>query len=520
MTENRRIFINIIATYGRSLYALAVGLLSGRWALMSLGEVDYGLNGLVGGLSVFISFFNGVLAGANARFYAFSIGAAQVAEDKNAALEECRGWFNTALSVHVVVPLFLIAVGYPLGIYAIKHWLTIPSGRIDACIWVFRFACVSCFVSMVNVPFSAMYGAKQYLAELTIYSFVTTTLNVIVLHYMVTHPGDWLARYAAWGCMVSVVPQIIICIRACYVFPECRVRMPYLWNWGRIRKLSGFAGWTMAGCLCVMLRTNGMSIVVNKFFGAAMNAAQALGITVQGHCNTLASAMQGAFLPVITQACGARDYCKMNEFVLRVSKFNILLSAVFMLPLALELPEVMSLWLKNPPAYSVGLCYCAMLHYLVSNCTVGHMIAVNAVGKLAMYHIVLVSMNIFTIPGAIVAGLIWHNVYMVMAVTIIFELLNTIGRVCFASKLAGTSIRRWLASVIVPLSLTLTLCLGIGCLPRFMMPDGFFRVCVTTVLCEAFFMPLTWFVLLSNAERKFVVEKIGPRVIKIRRLFA
>ena len=43
MTANRRIFLNIIATYGRSLYALVIGLFCGRWSLMALGEVDYGL---------------------------------------------------------------------------------------------------------------------------------------------------------------------------------------------------------------------------------------------------------------------------------------------------------------------------------------------------------------------------------------------------------------------------------------------------------------------------------------------
>ena len=61
MTANRRIFLNIIATYGRSLYALVLGLFTGRWVLMALGESDYGLYGVVAGLTVFIAFFNGLL---------------------------------------------------------------------------------------------------------------------------------------------------------------------------------------------------------------------------------------------------------------------------------------------------------------------------------------------------------------------------------------------------------------------------------------------------------------------------
>ena len=517
MTENRRVFLNIIATYARSLYALVLGLLCGRWTLMALGETDFGLNGLVGGLTVFIAFFNSVLAGANGRFYAFSVGAAKVATDKNEALEECRRWFNTALSVHSVVPLVLIAIGYPVGVYAVKHWLTIPPERIHACVWVFRFVCLSCFIGMLNVPFTAMYNAKQYIAELTIYSFVTSTLNVLVLHYMVTHPDVWLIKYAAWTCALSVIPQIIICIRACIVFKECRVNLSYMWDISRLKKLFGFVGWTLIGCICVILRTNGITIVINKFFGASMNAAQALGNTVQSHCQSLAGAMQSAFVPVITQACGAGDYVTMNKFVLRVSKFNVVLSAIFMLPLALELPKVMVLWLKNPPAYTIGLCYCAMLYYLASASTVGHMIAVNAVGKLALYHIVLASISILTLPVSIFFGLVWRNVYIVMAVVIFMEFLNSIGRVIFARRLAGTGIRSWVVHVCCPLLGVLLLCAAIGYLPHFWMKESLARVVMTTVVCEAVFLPLIWFMVFSPEERLFVRARIVGKVMRLVR---
>lgn len=52
MTANRRIFLNIIATYGRSLYALVCGLFISRWVLAALGKTDFGLYGVVGGMGV------------------------------------------------------------------------------------------------------------------------------------------------------------------------------------------------------------------------------------------------------------------------------------------------------------------------------------------------------------------------------------------------------------------------------------------------------------------------------------
>ena len=516
MTENRRIFLNIVATYGRSLYGLALGLLCGRWTLQALGETDYGLNGLVGGLTVFIAFFNGVLAGANARFYAFSVGAAKTAIDKEAALEECRKWFNTALSVHAIVPIVLILIGYPLGVYTIEHWLTIPSDRIQSCVWVFRFVCLSCFIGMIGVPYSAMYGAKQYIAELTIYSFVTSTVNVLFLHYMVVHPGVWLTKFAAWNCALSILPQVIIWIRARCIFPECRIRVGYMWNFSRLRKLGCFAGWTMLGSLCGMLRTQGISIVINKFFGARMNAAQAIGTTVQGHCNTLAGAMQGAFVPVITQACGAGDYRKMNEFVIRTCKFNVMLSMIFMVPLALELHEVMALWLKNPPPYATGLCYCAMILHILESSTVGHCVAINATGRIVKFHIVVCSINVFTLPLAALIGFFYRNVFYVMGAVVFMQILHSFGRMYFARKTAGTSVRVWIRDVFCPLAFSIALCIAIGGLPRLVMAPSFARVCATTLFCEAFFIPVSWFFLLSKTEREFLVSRFWPR---LRQLF-
>ena len=52
MSPNRRIFLNIIATYGRSLYALVCGTLISQWVLMAVGKREFGLYGVIGGMTV------------------------------------------------------------------------------------------------------------------------------------------------------------------------------------------------------------------------------------------------------------------------------------------------------------------------------------------------------------------------------------------------------------------------------------------------------------------------------------
>ena len=509
MTSNRRIFLNIIATYGRSLYALVCGLFISRWVLAALGKTDFGLYGLVGGMTVFISFLNTLLSVATSRFYAFAQGLAEKDTDEgktDAGLEECRKWFSTAVLLHTAVPIILIMIGYPLGMYAVEHWLTIPPERLDACRWVFRFVCISCFVGMINVPFQAMYTAKQYIAELTIYGVVATTANICFMYFMVTHPGDWLAKYALWMCLVSVVPQLIICLRALKVFPECRFRIRYSLDKKRIGQLAAFATWQAFGGLGSILRSQGIQILVNKYFGPTYNASMTIANQVSAQSQTLSSAMQGAFAPAITTACGAGHIDEMRALAYRACKFGMILALIFVLPLALELRAILVFWLVNPPPCAAELCLCILMMMMIDKSASGHMLAVAAKGKIAAYQTFLGGSLILTLPLAWLFVACKFGFVSIGYAMIITMMICSCGRVWFARKLVGMSVRYWLFKIMIPICCVVLIVMTVGFSIRFLLDTGLLRIVVTAALCEAVFLPLVWFLLLDSPERQYVTN--------------
>ena len=509
MTGNARIVLNILATYGRSLYSLALGLFTARWALQALGQVDYGLMGVVGGLAGFIAFLNSLMASAVARFYAVNVGRESVAADKGAALEEARAWFTTAVVLHTVLPTLLMAAGYPAGIWAVRHFLEIPPERLADCMWVFRFVCASTFVAMVCVPVQAMYTAKQYIAELTVYSFATTTLNACFLYYMVTHPGVWLAKYAFWTCLLAIAPQAIIAARGAWLFPECRLRS-VAGGWGRrIGELARYAGWQMFGSLGLLLRGQGIQILLNKYFGARVNAAMKVANDVNAHTQTLAMAMVGAFQPAIVTAYGAGDFDRMRALAYRACKFSMLFVLLFMLPLGLELREVLRLWLGNPPPYSYGLCLCMFAVTVINQSSVGHMMAVNARGKIALYQAFLGGSLLLTLPLAWLFLAMGHGVYSVGTALLATTVVCAWGRVGFARGLVGMSARHWLTRILLPVGMVAAVSLAGGSLPRLWMAPSFWRVVATTAMLEPVFLVLVWVVLLDDREKTYVVERLG-----------
>ena len=510
MTANQRIFLNIVATYGRSLFTLVCGLFSARWVLMALGQEDYGLYGVIGSMVIFIGMVNNLLSIAVARFYAVSVGAATVVKNNVRGVAECRQWFSTAVALHTTVPIALMIVGYPLGEYAIRSGLlVIPSERIVTCLWVFRFSCVSCLVGMMTIPFNAMYAAKQYIAELTVYSFITTFLNLIVFCYMVNHPGVWLGRYAAWMAFVSIAPNIIIALRAHALFPECRLVLPEMWSISRIACLIKFAGWQAFGGIGNVCRSQGIAILLNRHaeFGSMRNSSMTVANQVAGQTDMLASAMLGAFQPAIANAYGAKDYARMRTLAFCTCKIGTLLSLLFVIPLVMEISEVLGLWLREPPRYAAGFCLYIFIAHIIDRISSGHMLAVTATGRISGYQAFSGSALLLALPLSIVFLKAEFGIYSIGLALALSSLFCAIGRLWFAYNIVGMSVRFWFRTILMPMAVLMIFSVLLGCLPRYLMPPSLIRIVVTSTVSVAVLVIGAWSILLSNEEREYVRMK-------------
>lgn len=478
---------------------------------MALGEVDYGLMGLVGGLTAFISFINSLMSTAVSRFFAFSVGKAQATGSED--LDECRRWFNVALLIHSIVPVILLILGYPVGEWAVRSFLTIPADRVSDCIWVWRFVCLSCFLSMVSVPFNAMYTAKQYIAELTIYTFVTATLNVIFLYYAVSHPGSWLVGVSLWTCILGIVPQIIIALRALWIFPECRIMPHYMIDVARIKEIAIYAFYRFFGALSIMIKGQGIAILVNKFLGPAKNAAMNIAGTVSGHCSGLSGAFLGALSPAITNAYGAGDMGRVKKLSFEACRISAVMTLVFVLPLAIEVHEVFRLWLKTPPEGSAGVCRFLMMVLVLENMTCGLYIPIFASGRIKGYQIACL------LSGVLVLPTVWallHFGYGLMSIAYALlagQIYIVIIRLYFTTCICGFSPWKWIFGIFMPVVCSSGISVLVGMsLALAMMEPSFMRVVVTSIMVNLTFIPLVWFFVLDDAERGIVKNKILSRL--------
>jgi hypothetical protein len=198
----------------------------------------------------------------------------------------------------------------------------------------------------------------------------------------------------------------------------------------------------------------------------------------------------------------------MRALAYQACKIGTLLLLIFMIPIAVELREILRIWLKNPPQYTDGLCRSVMAMVIIDKTSVGHMLAVNARGKIAVYQAFLGGALLLTLPIAWALVHYGWNVYAVGYSLVITMAMCAWGRVWFARRLVGMSARYWLLYIFLPLFVVAVITVGIGLLPRLFMNTSFVRVLVSGLLVETVLVVLSWLILLNKEERNFVISKL------------
>lgn len=507
MQASERIAVNTAATYTHSILAAGLALFSSRWILNALGEIDYGLFSVVGSLIVFLSFFNSVMASSSARHFAYAIGQ-----------EETTGvnkWFNTSLSIHFVLPIGLIVIGWPIAEYVIKNVLIIPPERIEVCVQVFRISLISAFVNMASIPFVAMYTAKQRIAELAFWG-VMQAVFIFILAWIITLISvDRLYFYAVGMVAIHVAIKITQCARALWLFRECRFRLTYWWDTIRFKELFSFAIWTMIGRSGGILRNQGSGILLNLYFGPAVNAAYGIANQVSVQTATLSAAMMGAISPEVTarESRGQRD--SMINLSVRACKFGALLVLLFAIPFIMETNFILRLWLINPPPHTVILSQLIMGTFLIDKISAGYMYAVNAHGKIAAYQATVGSILLLTLPLAWVFLKLGMPPAGVGVAFILIQSVCSFGRVLWVRYLFGVSVQHWLTKVIRPCAIVTAMACLTAAVPRLLLSPGLTRlllVCAFSISTMAF---ASWVVAFTSDEQNFIMTSIQKTIRRI-----
>lgn len=430
--NEKRIAVNTLVNYFRSVLGALIGLFSARWVLEALGSSDLGLYGVVGGVVFVFSFLTPVFSLAISRFYAFSIEKP----------DQVRQLFNTSVMVMSVLALGLVALAYPIGLSALEHWLVVPDGRMDAAVWVLRFALLTAMASMFSTPYVAMFYAKQDIAEASLYQLAQSVLAFCFVIFMkvcrsVSDGGgtDWLVAYAGALSGIAVGLCSVQMCRVRWKYSECALEAKRLFVRDQVRPLLVFVGWQIIGGFAWMVRFQGLTFFVNRFFGTAYNASYTISNQVSNQAASLSNSFSGALEPVIASAEGGGRRREM----LRLARNSSLLSGglvlLFAVPLAIFINPVLKLWLKNPPPGCASLCVAMLTVAVLRQFAAGQGMAILAHGKLGAWQVCDALAIVMALPFAYLFWKCGMGIGSVGWAYVVSEAIASVNRFVFAKKL-------------------------------------------------------------------------------------
>ena len=479
MDKSSRIAKNTLALYIRSFTILLISLYTSRVILRTLGVVDYGIYNVVGGVISMLGFLNSSMQSAFQRYYNYELG-----KGHPKAVKEL---FGASLAVQLILICLIVVVAETVGLWLLNSKLSIPDERMYAAQWVYQVCIISFCLTTFSSPFGAIITAYERMHVYAVISVVDAILRLIIVFALSLFTYDKLIVYSILLLCIGFLNLFAYWIYSAFKIPEASLK--FNWNIGHIKKLTSFSGWTIAGTLAYTLKSQGINILLNIFFGPIVNAARGIAYQILGAVNQFISSFQTAFRPQLTQSYASGEYEYMRKLYYSGSKFSYYLIFTISLPILLETGSILHYWLgENVPEYTVAFTRIILLTAFVSafaNPTTG---IVYATGKIKWFSIWVSTLNLLIVPIAYLFLRLGYGPLSAMIVSLILTIIVQIARLYYASKIADLNISEYMQKVVLPICLYSCATLALPVVSFKIMEPGYLRlftICVLTVLTSS-----------------------------------
>lgn len=490
--NNKRIAKNTLLLYVRMLFTMAVSLFTSRVILNTLGVEDYGINNVVGGIVTMFSVLSGSLSSSISRFITFELGKGNI--------ERLKTIFSTGVNIQLGMSVLIIIIAEAVGIWFLNTKMNIPTDRMVAANWVFQCAILTFVLNLLSVPYNAAIIAHEKMSAFAYISVVEVSLKLIIVYMFMISPFDRLETYAVLLLLVGAVIRFIYGYYCKRHFEECTYH--FVFDKPVLKEMTGFAGWNFLGNGAYMLNTQGVNILMNLYFGVAVNAARGIATQVDAALKQFVNNFTTAVNPQITKSYAQGDLDYMHKLVCRSAKFSAFLMMFFAVPIILETNTILTIWLKTVPDYAViflqWIIISSFMDTVLANSLVTSMFAT---GKIKRYQIIVTTVGCLVFPLSWIAFKLGFEPQVGYILYFIIYTILLFVRLYLLKDMVKLPVMMYIREVLYKLAPIIVVGFAIPGILILTMDAGWLRlilVCLLSVLVTA---ASEYFIGLSNKEK-------------------
>lgn len=493
MNSTNRIITNTAVLYCSLIVKMLLGFFTVRFVLKALGETDYGVYVIVAGVVAMLDILNSNMSNTSMRFLAHSLGS----NDEEKILKT----FNTTVVIHYIVGIVTILILEIGGFVMFEWFLNIPLDRLHAAHLIFQFMVITTFITIIAVPYDAVMNAHEHIYILSLFDILSGVILFLCAVFLTRCNGDRLIIYGLYLLFVQILLRILKVTFAKRHYSECRKVNCKLFDKGYFKSILSFTGWNLFGSIASLGAGQFRSLIVNNFFGVKLNASEGIASQASTPVNMVVTSMTRAINPQIMKSEGGGDHNRMLRIVEIGAKYSSFLFALLAIPVWLELPILLDIWLDVVPEYAIIFCRLLLISMLIEKFTFQITHAVRAVGIIRNFQVTESIACLIYLPFAYLAfrrGFPAETIYFLAIGT---NVLTAFVRFYFGKKVAGIDIMSYIKNAILTVLIPIFVAGAVAYIFATLVPSTVYRIFMTFFMFWFVYFPLFIFLGMRSDER-------------------
>ena len=481
---------------------MLITLYTSRVILEQLGVDDYGIYNVVGGVVAMFSVISSALSSSISRFITFELGKGDI--------KRLTTIFSTSVNIQLGLSAIILLVGETVGLWFINYKMNIPADRLVSANWVLQCSLLTFCINLISVPYNSCIIAHEKRSAFAYISILEAALKLLICYMLIVSPIDKLIAYSLLMLFVAILIRFVYGLYCARNFEECKYRMCY--EKEIVKEMTGFAGWSFFPNVAWIFNTQGVSVLINLFFGVALNAARGIASQVESAVMLFVHNFTTALNPQITKYYANGDKENMFLLMCRGTKFTYFLTLLMVLPLFLETEYVLQLWLKEVPTHTVIFVQLSIIGSIINNIGNTCYTACQATGNIKRYSIVVTTVGFLVFPLTWLCfkwGLPVESTYIIF---ILVYICVSIANMLMTRWLLQFPLSMFLRKALLPMVSTTVLSAILPVLLCTHMQSSFIRflvICIVSVLSTCV---VIYIIGLTQGEKDLLNKKIFNRI--------
>lgn len=503
--SNRRIAKNTLMLYARTFITLAISLYTTRVVLQTLGETDYGIYNVVGGVVVLFTFISNSISSAVQRFLNYELGKTVDAD--------IRKVFSTSVNAIIIISIAILILAETLGLWFVNTQLNIPEERMSAALWAYQISIVTCCITILRVPHNAAIIAYEKMSFYAYLSIIEAVLKLLLVFILVLISWDKLLLFSFLMLFVAILINICYHLYCRYRLQEIRYKS--IWDKKLFNELINFSGWSLFGSGAEVCNTQGVNMILNIFLGVTVNAATGIATQVSNAVYSFVVNFQIAFKPQIVKLYASGETDAFRKLIFRSSKISYVLLSLIILPIIINCTFILDIWLDEVPRYSSSFIIWTLLFFLVDSMSAPLWMAAQATGDIKKYQIWVSMCLLLNLPLAYVVLSLGISPVWVFIVKFLVNVFTHFVRLTYLSRVHCVPFKSFCKAVMFPLLKMTIVAYPIPFILGRILVDGWGKLLTSLLLSTVVIGVSSYFITFNNEERVALATVIKSKMKKV-----